>query len=328
MKYLGIGECDVIFGTSQTLTDSVADKTAEMAAMIATDPDVSKYAAIICRMFEMRTESGTVKRLRIELGDHSAFPIAYSKGREPQLSTEIALSLLNAEELEKTVGDEIILLISGEDVRLTVCGIYSDITNGGMTAKATFAATDGDVLWSSIPVIFNANVAEEAKISQYREIFTYAKISSVHEHRQQVFGSTIAAARIASYVAIAAAALITVLITLLFMKMLVTKDKHSIAILKSLGFSESNIKTQYKTRGLVILVIGVISGTILANTLGELVGVALISSFGASSFNFELNPYFAYLLSPLVIALCVYIATLYGISDIRTLKISEYIKEV
>jgi len=68
-------------------------------------------------------------------------------------------------------------------------------------------------------------------------------------------------------------------------------------------------------------------GTVLANTLGELVGVALISSFGASTFHFAINPLFAYLFSPLVIAACVYIATLLGVSDIRSLKVSEYIKE-
>jgi putative ABC transport system permease protein len=111
------------------------------------------------------------------------------------------------------------------------------------------------------------------------------------------------------------------------MKMLVTKDKYSIAVLKSLGFANSNIKAQYVTRSIIILIVGVLIGILLSNTLGELVGVALISAFGASSFNFVVNPYFAYLLSPLLIALCVYTATLLGISDIRALRLSDHIKE-
>jgi putative ABC transport system permease protein len=39
------------------------------------------------------------------------------------------------------------------------------------------------------------------------------------------------------------------------------------------------------------------------------------------------NPFYAYLFAPLLIAACVSVATLLGIRDIRPLKISEHIKE-
>ncbi|MDR0301628.1 MAG: ABC transporter permease [Treponema sp.] len=327
MTYMGMGECDMLLGTSQTFTDDVAGGTAKMAAMLAADTDVSQYTILISKMFEVMTGDGSIQRLRVEIGDHNAFPITYSKGREPQTSTEIALSIMNADELAKSTGDEIILIIEGETVHFTVCGIYPDITNGGMTAKAAFETNTGNILWSSIPVIFNANVAAEAKALQYGDAFPFAKVQSVEEYMGQVFGPTIAAVQTASYVSIAAAILLTVLVTLLFMKMLVAKDRFSIAALKSMGFSNSKINLQYEVRGIIVLIIGVIIGTVLSNTLGELFGAALISAFGASSFNFTVNPFFSYLLSPLLIALSVYIATLLGILGIRKLKISEHIKE-
>jgi putative ABC transport system permease protein len=65
----------------------------------------------------------------------------------------------------------------------------------------------------------------------------------------------------------------------------------------------------------------------LANTLGELVGVGLISSFGASAFHFAVNPMFAYLFSPVLMAVCVGFAAQLGIAGISSLKIPEYIKE-
>ena len=77
-----------------------------------------------------------------------------------------------------------------------------------------------------------------------------------------------------------------------------------------------------------VAALGVIIGTILANTVGELVGAALISSFGATTFHFVVNPFYAYLLAPLLMAVCVYTATLLGVTGIRKLKISEHIKEV
>jgi putative ABC transport system permease protein len=237
------------------------------------------------------------------------------------------LSALNAGELGKTVGDEIVLIIGGDEMRFAVCGVYSDVTNGGMTAKAIFNTNAGEVLWSSVPVSFYEGTAVETKISEYKTIFPFAKVSSIDEHMGQVFGGAIAAVRISSYVSIGAAVLLTALVTLLFMKMLVTKDRYPVAVLKSLGFSNQNIGTQYKTRGFAVLVPGLIIGTLLANTVGEFFGTALISSFGVSAFNFDVNPLFAYVFAPALIALCVYASVLAGISDIGRVKISEHIKE-
>ncbi|MDR1409359.1 MAG: ABC transporter permease [Oscillospiraceae bacterium] len=328
MTYMGIGQCDVTIGISQTLTDDVAGSTAQIADALAGDDSVSKYTVLVCKMFDMIAGDGSVRRLRVELGDHTAFPIFYSSGGMPQTEAEIAISKSNADELEKTVGDEILLIIDGEERRLTICGIYSDITNGGFTTKAVFEANQGEILWSSIPVTFVDGLTASAKVSQYREIFPFAKVSGVEEDIEQMFGATIAAVQIASRVSIGLTIALTVLVTLLFMKMLVAKDRYSVAILKSIGFNNANIRRQYITRGMGVLATGVVIGTLLSNTLGELVGVALISSFGASSFKFVVNPLFSYLFSPLLIALCVYVATLLGVSDIRLLKISEHIKEV
>ncbi|MCD7947719.1 MAG: ABC transporter permease [Oscillospiraceae bacterium] len=121
--------------------------------------------------------------------------------------------------------------------------------------------------------------------------------------------------------------MLTLLVTVLFMKMLVAKDRYSIAIMKSMGFTSRDIRLQYLTRSAIVLLLGVIIGTMLANTLGEYVGVAVIASFGATTFRFVVNPWFAHLFSPILIACCVYIGTRLGVSDIRPLKISEHIKE-
>ena len=327
MTYMGIGECDVILGVSQTQTDNVPGRIAEMAAALAQDPDVSEYTVLNCLMFDIKTADGATQRLRVELGDHSAFPITYSAGRAPQTESEIAISALNADDLGKKLGDEIVLYDGGAKKTMTVCGIYSDITNGGKTAKAVFETDRADILWGSIPLIFNNNADTTAKLSQYREMFAFAKISGIDEHMGQMFGSTIAAVGIASRVSVAAAVLLTMLVTLLFMKMLVTRDRYRIAVLKSIGFTSREIRAQYITRSVVVLLLGVAAGTALSNTLGELAGVALISSFGASKFDFVIDPLFAYLFSPLLIAACVYTATILGITDIRRLKVSEFIKE-
>ena len=325
MTYMGIGECDMRIDIQQA--DNIAAKALEITSVIEKDKDITRYTVLTSYMFDMRLEDGSMGKLKVELGDHSVFPIEYSAGTAPRGESEIAISTLIADDTQKGVGDTIVLLIDGQEKLLTVCGIYSDITNGGKTAKAAFETSQDRILWSIIPIELRDRGLTDEKASEYKKQFSYAKVSDIEEYLDQSFGTTIAAIKKASYAAIAAAALLTVLVTLLFMKMLVTKDRYTIAVLKSSGFNNRDICRQYVTRSVLILVVGVLIGTVLANTVGELVGVGLISSFGASTFHFEINPLFAYLFSPALMAVCVYLATRLGISDIFLLKISEHIKE-
>ena len=53
---------------------------------------------------------------------------------------------------EKKVGDEITLLTDEGEKHLTVCGIYSDITNGGKTAKAAFTPGTQETARSTVCV--------------------------------------------------------------------------------------------------------------------------------------------------------------------------------
>jgi putative ABC transport system permease protein len=261
------------------------------------------------------------------LGDHAAFPVAYSQGGPPTTSAEIALSSLNADELGKAVGDELTLVVDGQDKRLTVCGIYSDITNAGKTAKAAFKAADGDLMRVVIPVELRDEAATARTASYYQEGFPSAQVAVTGEYVQQTFGATLGAIRKASAAAIAASAVLVILVTLLFMKLLVAKDRRSIAILKSLGFTSKDIRKQFMTRSLAVAALGVVVGVILADTVGELVGGALISSLGATTFRFVVDPLHAYVVAPLLVWACVYAATLLGTRDIRAVKISAHIKE-
>lgn len=325
ITYMGIGSSDMRVDIQQT--DNISGKAAEIAKAMESDGSISKYAVLTTKTFKAKTEKGLEESLKIELGDHSIFPLGYSAGRAPAAQNEIALSVLNADELGKRVGDVITLVIEGEEKNLAVSGIYSDITNGGKTAKAAFTDNSSDMMWSVIYAEISDKSLVDGKASEYADRFEYAKISGIDEYITQTFGSTISSVGKASYAAIAVALIIMVLVTLLFMKMLVTKDRYSIAMMKALGFTNSDIMVQYVTRSVFVLLVGIVLGTLLSNTIGEVLTGAVISSFGASSFKFAVNPLSAYLLYPLMMAGSVLIATIIGTLGAGQIKISENIKE-
>lgn len=323
--YMGIGSSDLRIDIQQT--DHISEKAVNIAKVMESDKSISQYVVLTTKTFKAKMEDGSEKRLKIELGDHSIFPVVYSKGRAPAVEDEIALSAINADELGKKVGEGIMLEIDGKDRYFTVSGIYSDITNGGKTAKAVFTDNSSDIMWS----VISAELIDESqvygKISEYASLFDYAKVTSINEYITQTFGPTISSVGKASFTAIVVALIITILVTLLFIKMLVAKNGYSIAVMKAFGFTNSDIKAQYVSRSVFVLVVGIVLGTLLANTLGEMLAGAVIASFGATSFHFEVNPISSYVLCPLMMMCSVLIATYIGISGAGQIKISQNIKE-
>lgn len=325
ITYMGIGKCDMRIDIQQT--DNISEKAAEIAKAMKSDRSISKYAVLTTQTFKAKTNDGSEERIKIELGDHSVFPVKYSEGIAPAAEDEIALSVINASELGKKVGDVITLVTPGKGKNLRVCGIYSDITNGGKTAKAVFTDNSADIMWCVICAELSDKSLVVGKVSEYADRFDFAKVTGVDEYIKQTFGSTISSVGKASCAAIAVALIITVLVTLLFMKMLVAKNRYSIAVMKAFGFTNSDITVQYVSRSVFVLIVGIVLGTLLANTLGEVLAGAVISSFGASSFKFAVNPLSAYLLCPLMMVCSVLIATIIGTSGAGQIKISENIKE-
>jgi putative ABC transport system permease protein len=323
--YMGIGECDLRIDIQQT--GNISEKAAEIAKVMESDGSISRYAVLTTRAFKVRMEDGLEKRIKIELGDHSVFPVEYSEGKAPAEEDEIALSVINADELGKRVGDVITLVMPEKEKELTVCGIYSDITNGGKTAKAVFTAPSADIMWCSVSAELSDKALIGGKVSEYADRFDFAKVSDIDGYTTQTFGATMGSIGKASSAAIAVALVITLLVTLLFMKMLTAKDRYSIAVMKAFGFTDTDVTVQYLSRSIFVLIVGIVLGTLLANTLGEALAGVGISSFGASSFKFTVNPLSAYLLCPLMMVCAVLIATMLGTSGAGKIKISENIKE-
>ncbi|MFD1136695.1 ABC transporter permease [Paenibacillus urinalis] len=323
-RYMGIGNYDMRIDIQQA--DNISDVSAQIANTMHSDNTISKYTVLTTKIFQSRTNEGAEENIKVELGDHSIFPVAYTEGSAPDAEDEIALSTLNAEAMGKKIGDQLTLVMSGKETALTVTGIYSDITNGGKTAKAVFTDSSVPIMWSIICAEFLDQTVTDHKVSEYAAKFKQVKVTDIDEYVTQTFGSTISSVEKASYAAGFAALIVIVLITLIFMKLLVAKDRYSIAVMKALGYTNADIKAQYVARSAFVLIVGLILGTLLANTLGELLAGAAISSFGASTFQFTVDPISAYLLSPLMMVCAVLVATIIGTSSANRIKIFENIK--
>lgn len=244
----------------------------------------------------------------------------------PTKEDELALSVLNSKELEKSIGDTITILTEEGERQLTICGIYSDITNGGKTAKAAFPSS-GTMMWSIIYAELNEHSLAEEKAEAYSRYFPFAKVTDIRSYINKTYGPTLHSVKLAAFAAAAAALTVTAFITLMFVKLLAAKDRYSNAVMKACGFTNHDISIQYMARSAILLAAGILLGILFTNTAGKGLASFAFSAFGAASFRFLGNPGPAYIACLLLMALLAAGATAAAAHDVRNIKISETIKE-
>ncbi|MGG1328178.1 ABC transporter permease [Bacillus tropicus] len=310
VNYMGTGKSDIRIDLQQT--ENIEKRFKYVISNLRNDDEVEKYAAFVTSTFKMVSADGTHENLHVEVGDFTTFPLDYMQGRAPKNENEIALSYMNANELKKNVGDYIVLFVDGKEKTLKISGIYQDVTNGGKTAKANFSYNNENILWYVVNVDLQPNVDLQEKVKEYKQNFSSAKITDTDDYLTQTLGETIKQLRLVTQVAILIAILISVLITAMFFKMLLAKDSSQILIMKNIGFSYKDIRIQYITRSIVIVLLGIVTGTYIAATFGEMLVSWLGSFMGAAHIKFVVNPIVSYVICPAILCICVTATTLFS----------------
>ncbi|MBJ8107085.1 MULTISPECIES: ABC transporter permease [Bacillus cereus group] len=310
VNYMGTGKSDIRIDLQQS--ENIEKRFKDVISYIRNGEEVEKYAAFVTSTFKMVNADGTHENLNIEVGDFTQFPVDYIQGMAPKNENEIALSYMNANELKKNVGDHIVLFVDGKEETLTISGMYQDVTNGGKTAKASFSNNNENILWYVVNVDTKPTVNLQEKVKEYKQNFNSAKITDTDDYLTQTLGETIKQLRLVTQVAILIAILISVLITAMFFKMLLAKDSSQILIMKSIGFSRKDIRIQYITRSIVIVLLGIVTGTCIAATLSEMLVSWLGSFMGAAHIKFVVNPIVSYVICPAILFISVTATTIFS----------------
>ena len=329
VTYMGIGSGDIRMDIRQT--GDIRGVTEDIASALAQDKQVERYTVLTtkaCTAYLPSAESEAdaltglpatgltpenlqkaglkTVNLAVETGSHGIFPVEYLEGRLPEKQGEIALSVMNARELGLSVGDSIGLAEHGVIKNHRVCGIYSDITNGGKTAKAYDAGGDGPVMWSVLYVSLKdfAEKTEENPAGRQAGYFVKksagdfgekekwmekyramgADVTYIADYVQDTYGQTLGQLRLAQRAAALISTFVTGAVVWLFIRLLVEKDRYAISLHKALGFTGADMKRSYFVKGMLPVIGGMTAGIFIGNPLGERICGAVMKSFGAAAF--------------------------------------------
>lgn len=317
-SYMGIGNSDMRIDVR--MTEDIVGATESIVAELKADKNVRNYSVLCTKSLTAELSDNTTVNLFVENGDHTVFPVVYSKGRYPERENEIALSSMNSQELGLDVGSELYLTVDGERTEYTVCGIYSDITNGGKTAKMCNNIGGDEIVWSIIYVSLSEDADKDNFAEHYRSIG--ADVTDIADYIVKTYGQTLDMVSAAAKVAAVTGAIVTAVVVMLFMNLISERKRFEISLQKALGFKSGDIMISYFAKGIIPAAAGIVIGVLSANILGEELCGAALKLFGADSFRFVIDGVWAYLIIPIVMLITSAAAVLTGIYPIR--KISAF----
>ena len=164
VSYMGIGKAQVRMDVRQS--ENIDTAAQRLINSLGKDENVQNYVALKTVSCPASVHEAEQIHLLVEAGNHSVFTVAYTEGREPVKADEIALSVLQAEDLGIGIGDQ----ISFGKEKAIVCGLYSDITNGGKTAKMFLipdSCKNQKTMWSIIYVDLEDSADKKQWMEQY-----------------------------------------------------------------------------------------------------------------------------------------------------------------
>lgn len=227
------------------------------------------------------------------------------EGREPEAEDEIMVTRITAKEMDVTIGDTITYQCGEKPKEFIITGIYESMINMGQGFRVSRAATLDEnyisgifCLQAEVPDMTSDEACE--KIS---DIFPEYKVMNAPGFINDMTGGIADTLQLVMYLITGVVLIINSMITALMMKTLMEKDRGSIALLKSIGFSNRSIRKWQVQRVMIILVFAIILGTVLSRLLAPVTIGPIFAMMGAEQITLVVKPLEAYLIYPLILLL-------------------------
>lgn len=331
VTYMGSPVCDLLLEVEQGENLEERNQMAANFLLTESDQGTVAHADALRRVrLQAAREDGEMIGIHIDSGDTAGAGLKYLVGENPKNKTEIALSCLMADELEKTAGDSITIIASGETWEFTVCGIYQDVTSGGRTAKTICAfPRETAEKYSYGIVLSSAANADALAASLQRQLGSGYSIENMEEFLRQTLGGVSTQVQKASYGVLLIGICLTVLITALFLKLRITRETAALAAKKAMGIPFTAILLQELYPVLLAGGFGSVCGVLLAELFGDdlISGLFGMLGMGLKKIVFAGAPVWQLLIIPALLLVTLSIVTVSICAGIKHMNVASHINE-
>lgn len=252
--------------------------------------------------------------------------LPYIKGSAPRLANEIGVSDIVLKKLGSNLGDTVTLRFGPEERKVIITGIMQSMSNGGdsiflpykLQAPLAYSAGVGVV---TIDFVYSDNVADRIALAKAKLPVYHLK--TTREYETSLMESTITTIDGMVNLFTVVAAIINLLVVFLIGSALLQKDKPSIALLKSIGFSDRSLKKWQILRIMIVSVLATLFGVGLSYVLNGYVTKLNFGMMGADSVPAHPNLRNVLVRYPTIMVCCALVSSFAATAGIKKISMSN-----
>ena len=275
--------------------------------------------------FHAPGKKGNTKIMSLQIQGRNTEYLDYLEGSAPVLENEIAFSRLILEDNNWHIGDRIEADLNGETYKFIITGSYADYMQLGssarLNAKLDLSKVDMFEYW-------NVNVDMKTDKSQTELKDTLQKQFPDYEWytAQEIVDRNIGGIQESlSELLIPMTAMlcaVIMLITLLMEKLCIVREKGEIAMMKSIGFRNSSIRSWQVIRMILVALVSMLAAVPLSMLSNRFMLEPIFAIMGADV-HIQIDPVQVYLIYPGVLLLGIICATIFATGQIKRIHIRE-----
>ena len=258
------------------------------------------------------------------LGEQTDFAV-YAEGVAPKLENEIAVSKDVLKENDWKIGDTLTVRVNGKKRKLLITGSYTDYMQLGKSIRLNpMINMEQEVMFThmSVMVYIDSDKTQEEMAEQLQKDLPHYAWTSAQELVDVNIGGIKGVLSDMLLPMTAMLCAVIMLITLLMEKLLITREKGEIAMMKSIGFNNAAICKWQMMRMFSVVITSMIIAIPLSLVSNQLILKPIFKIMGAEM-SIITDPLQAYLLYPLMLLTGILAATMISALSIRRIDIRE-----
>lgn len=253
----------------------------------------------------------------------------YLEGSYPYVSNEVAMTKVTAESLGVAIGDMIHIQIGDKKYDCIISGIFQSMNSFGQMLRFS-DKMDIDVSLSSGTYATQGNFVaidtekeKKEAIEQMKQITPEQEILTSIQFVSGMIGNIPEQMNKIKNIILFIVLGIHALVTLLVMKMFLTREKGEIAMIKSIGFNSYAIKKWQVLRISIVLCIAIIMACVLSKSIGIVTVGQIFKIMGATNIELKVIPIQIYFYYPVLLLIVISLAALVSTSMIKKISIRD-----
>lgn len=329
VTYMGSPVCDLLLEVEQGENLEERNHATE-TLLLEEEEHIDRIRSLRRVRLQAFTNAGELAGIHVDTGENAGDGLTYLTGKNPETETEIALSYLMADELGKAAGDAVILQINAETQEFSVCGIYQDVTSGGRTAKTvcTFPGEAAEKYIYQVDLVPTEDFSY--RIDSWRaQLGSGYSLENMEEFLRQTLGGVTLQVEQASRAVLLIGICLTILITMLFLKLRIAREAAAFAAKRTMGIPFSAICLQELYPVLFAGGMGAACGVFLAERFGDnmISGLFGMLGIGLKEITFVSAPVWQYFMIPAMLIATLVMVTFGVCSQIRKIDVVRHISQ-